>query len=60
MIEIAIIGIIIALIFDFVNGFNDSANSVATVIGTRVLRPIHAVTILVSYTHLTLPTTPYV
>ena len=36
MIEIAIIGIIIALIFDFVNGFNDSANSVATVIGTRV------------------------
>ena len=45
MIEIAIIGIIIALIFDFVNGFNDSANSVATVIGTRVLRPIHAVTL---------------
>jgi len=35
--------IIVALIFDFVNGFNDSANSVATVIGTRVLRPIHAV-----------------
>jgi len=45
MIEIAIGAIIVALIFDFVNGFNDSANSVATVIGTRVLRPIHAVTI---------------
>jgi len=45
MIEIAIIGIIIALIFDFVNGFNDSANSVATVIGTRVLKPLQAVTI---------------
>ncbi|MBT6171802.1 MAG: inorganic phosphate transporter, partial [Thaumarchaeota archaeon] len=43
MLEIAIIGIAIALIFDFVNGFNDSANSVATVIGTRVLKPIHAV-----------------
>ena len=43
MIEIAICAIIVALIFDFVNGFNDSANSVATVIGTRVLRPIHAV-----------------
>jgi len=43
MLEIAIAAIIIALIFDFVNGFNDSANSVATVIGTRVLRPIHAV-----------------
>jgi len=43
MIEIAIVAIIVALIFDFVNGFNDSANSVATVIGTRVLKPIHAV-----------------
>jgi PiT family inorganic phosphate transporter len=43
MIEIAIGAIIVALIFDFVNGFNDSANSVATVIGTRVLRPLHAV-----------------
>ena len=43
MYELAIAAIIVALIFDFVNGFNDSANSVATVIGTRVLRPIHAV-----------------
>jgi len=43
MIEIAIAAIIVALIFDFVNGFNDSANSVATVIGTRVLKPHHAV-----------------
>ena len=31
MLEIAIGAIIVALIFDFVNGFNDSANSVATV-----------------------------
>jgi len=45
MIEIAIAAIIVALIFDFVNGFNDSANSVATVIGTRVLKPLHAVAI---------------
>ena len=43
MIEIAIGAIIVALIFDFVNGFNDSANSVATVIGTRVLKPLQAV-----------------
>ena len=43
MLEIAIIAVAIALIFDFVNGFNDSANSVATVIGTRVLKPLHAV-----------------
>lgn len=45
MFEIAIGAIIVALIFDFVNGFNDSANSVATVIGTRVLKPIQAVTL---------------
>jgi PiT family inorganic phosphate transporter len=43
MYELAIAAIIIALIFDFVNGFNDSANSVATVIGTRVMKPLHAV-----------------
>ena len=43
MYELAIIAIGIALVFDFVNGFNDAANSVATVIGTRVLKPLHAV-----------------
>lgn len=32
-----------ALAFDFVNGFHDAANSIATIVGTRVLRPIHAV-----------------
>ena len=45
MLELAIGAIIVALIFDFVNGFNDSANSVATVIGTRFLKPLHAVTL---------------
>jgi PiT family inorganic phosphate transporter len=34
-----------ALFFDFVNGFHDAANSIATVVGTRVLRPLHAVAI---------------
>ena len=32
-----------ALFFDFVNGFHDSANSIATVVGTRVLKPVQAV-----------------
>ncbi|HEY7733747.1 MAG TPA: inorganic phosphate transporter [Nitrososphaera sp.] len=32
-----------ALFFDFVNGFHDAANSIATVVGTRVLRPLQAV-----------------
>ena len=34
----------LALLFDFVNGFHDSANAIATVVGTRTLKPLHAVT----------------
>ena len=33
----------IAFVFDFINGFHDSANSIATVVGTRVLSPFAAV-----------------
>ena len=33
----------IALVFDFVNGFHDAANSIATVVATRVLSPLQAV-----------------
>jgi PiT family inorganic phosphate transporter len=35
--------IVIALAFDFINGFHDSANSIATIVATRVLRPLQAV-----------------
>ncbi len=35
--------ILIALCFDFINGFHDAANSIATVVSTRVLSPRHAV-----------------
>jgi inorganic phosphate transporter, PiT family len=35
--------IVLALVFDFLNGFNDSANSIATVVSTRVLTPRRAV-----------------
>ena len=35
--------IVFALIFDFVNGFHDAANSIATVVSTRVLTPLQAV-----------------
>jgi inorganic phosphate transporter, PiT family len=31
--------VLVALIFDFINGFHDSANSIATVVSTRVLTP---------------------
>src|SRR2546423_2507728 len=35
--------ILLALFFDFLNGFHDAANSVATVVSTRVLSPRAAV-----------------
>ena len=35
--------ILLALSFDFLNGFHDSANSIATVVSTRVLSPRYAV-----------------
>jgi inorganic phosphate transporter, PiT family len=35
--------VVIALTFDFINGFHDAANSVATVVATRVLTPFQAV-----------------
>ncbi|HUP58504.1 MAG TPA: inorganic phosphate transporter [Bdellovibrionota bacterium] len=35
--------IAVALIFDFMNGFHDAANSIATIVSTRVLRPQQAV-----------------
>src|ERR1051326_2819555 len=35
--------IFVALIFDFLNGLHDAANSIATVVSTRVLRPQYAV-----------------
>ncbi|HEX7345023.1 MAG TPA: inorganic phosphate transporter, partial [bacterium] len=36
---VALATIFLALLFDFSNGFNDSANAIATVISTRVLSP---------------------
>ncbi len=42
---ITIVGVSAALLFDFVNGFHDSANAIATVVGTRTLKPLHAVSI---------------
>ncbi|MBI1902793.1 MAG: inorganic phosphate transporter [Planctomycetia bacterium] len=38
-----VILVVLALVFDFVNGWNDSANAIATVIATRVLSPWTAV-----------------
>ena len=35
--------VFIALVFDFINGFHDAANSIATIVSTQVLRPQQAV-----------------
>jgi PiT family inorganic phosphate transporter len=43
MLYLVISVVIIALIFDFLNGFHDSANSIATIVSTQVLSPQKAV-----------------
>jgi PiT family inorganic phosphate transporter len=35
--------IVTALVFEFINGFHDTANSIATVVATKVLTPMQAV-----------------
>jgi PiT family inorganic phosphate transporter len=42
-VAIALAIVLIALVFDFTNGFHDAANSIATVVSTRVLSPRYAV-----------------
>jgi PiT family inorganic phosphate transporter len=41
--EVLVVLILVALVFDFMNGFHDAANSIATVVSTGVLRPLYAV-----------------
>ncbi|MCU0236579.1 MAG: inorganic phosphate transporter [Acidobacteria bacterium] len=43
MMILVVIIVILALLFDFINGMNDAANSVATIVSTRVLSPRQAV-----------------
>jgi PiT family inorganic phosphate transporter len=38
-----IVIIILALVFDYINGFHDAANSIATIVSTKVLTPFQAV-----------------
>jgi PiT family inorganic phosphate transporter len=42
-IVIALSIVLVAMVFDFTNGFHDAANSIATVVSTRVLSPRAAV-----------------
>ena len=41
--ELLVIIITLALIFDYINGFHDAANSIATIVSTKVLTPFQAV-----------------
>ncbi len=41
--ELLIIIIVLSLLFDYINGFHDAANSIATIVSTRVLTPFQAV-----------------
>jgi inorganic phosphate transporter, PiT family len=43
MLEIVIIVVVLAILFDISNGYNDAANAIATVVSTRVLKPSQAV-----------------
>ena len=43
MLTYVLIIVVLAIGFDFINGFHDSANSIATIVGTRVLSPLAAV-----------------
>lgn len=43
MLALIVFIILVALVFDFINGFHDAANSIATVVSTRVLSPMQAV-----------------
>jgi len=41
--ELLITIVVLALIFDYINGFHDAANSIATIVSTKVLTPFQAV-----------------
>jgi PiT family inorganic phosphate transporter len=43
LIILALIIVVLALVFDFINGFHDTANAIATVVSTRVLSPRAAI-----------------
>ncbi|OLB52369.1 MAG: anion permease [Candidatus Rokuibacteriota bacterium] len=43
MLTVVVFIVAVALVFDFINGFHDAANSIATVVSTRVLTPLQAV-----------------
>jgi len=43
MLTLVLVVVIVALVFEYINGFHDTANSIATVVATKVLSPMQAV-----------------
>ena len=43
MLTLVLVVVLAALVFEFINGFHDTANSIATVVATKVLTPTQAV-----------------
>jgi PiT family inorganic phosphate transporter len=43
MLTLVLVVVIVALVFEYINGFHDTANSIATVVATKVLTPMQAV-----------------
>ncbi len=43
MFTLLIVIIVLALVFDYINGFHDAANAIATIVATKVLSPVQAV-----------------
>lgn len=46
--ELVIVVIVVALVFEYINGFHDTANSIATVVSTKVLTPRQAIVLAAS------------
>ena len=44
-----VVVIVLAVVFDYINGFHDTANAIATSVATRALRPLHAVTMAAAF-----------
>ena len=48
MLTLVLVVIVVALVFEFINGFHDTANSIATVVATKVLTPGQAIMLAAS------------
>jgi PiT family inorganic phosphate transporter len=48
MLTLVLMVVLVALIFEYINGFHDTANSIATVVATKVLSPMQAVALAAS------------